>query len=107
MCNMRTIEDINHFLLECPYLDSARVYALLLWKAQLSNTIYNLFSSAILHWPICKIILLLLDPISQFHPKEIGPHPNLDIDMLRFVQDYIFSLHRQCQVLYGEWRGPR
>ena len=104
---MNTIKDINHFLLVCPYLDGARVYALLLWKAQLSNTIYNLFSSAMLHWPNFKLICLLLDPMSQFQPKEIGPYLNLDADMLRFVQDYIFSLHCQRQIFYGEWRGPR
>ena len=32
MCTMRSIEDIDHFLTLCPYLDGARFYALLLWK---------------------------------------------------------------------------
>ena len=102
---MQAIEDVDHFLTVCPYLDGARFYALLLWKKQMSNTIYNLFSSAMLHWPNCKLIHLLLDPMSQFQHKDISPHPNLEYDMLSFVQDFIFSLHRQRQVFYGEWRG--
>ena len=105
MCNMNTIEDVNHFLLLCPYLDGARFYSLLLWKTNLSHPIYNLFSSAMLCWPNSKLISLLLDPMSQFQPKY--SHFNLDNDLLRFAQDYIFSLHRQHQLFYGEWRGPR
>ena len=74
-------------------------------KKQMSNTIYNLFSSAMLHWPNSKLIHLLLDPMSQFQHKDISPHPNLELDMLSFVQDFIFGLHCQCQVFYGEWSG--
>ena len=71
----------------------------------MSNTTNNLFLSAMLHWPNCKLIHLLLDPMSQFQHKDIGPQPNLKYDMLSFVQDFIFSLHRQRQVFYGEWSG--
>ena len=35
MCTMKSIEDIDHFLILCPYLDGARFYALLLWKNEL------------------------------------------------------------------------
>ena len=106
-CTMQTIEDIDHFLTICPYLDGARFYALLLWKEQMSNIIYNLFYSAMLHWPSCKLIHLLLDPMSQFQYSDITPHPNLEINMISFVQDFIFSLHRQRQIFYGEWSGTR
>ena len=43
MCSMNVIEDVSHFLIICPYFDGARQYTLLLWKHQLSNTVYNLF----------------------------------------------------------------
>ena len=66
MCNMKSIEDIDHFVIVCPYLDGARFYALLLWKNQLSNLVYNLFHSAILRWPSQKLLMLLLDPMTQF-----------------------------------------
>ena len=103
MCTMKSIEDIDHFLTICPYLDGARFYALLLQKNQLSNLVYNLFYSAILHWPSHKLIQLLLDPMTQFQYSDISPHPNLEINMNSFVQDFTFSLHRQ--IFYGEWSG--
>ena len=58
-----------------------------------------------LHWPNCKLIHLLLKPMSQFQYKDISPHHNHELDMLSFVQDFIFILHRQRQVFYGEWSG--
>ena len=59
MCTMNVIEDIPHFLVICPYLDGARQYALLLWRHQISVTVYNLFHSIILKWPI--------DQLNQIH----------------------------------------
>ena len=99
---MNSIEDITHFLLDCPYLDGARFYSLLMWKTNLSHPIYNLYSSAMLLWSNIKIVSLLLDPMSQFQSKDINSHLNLDNDMLSFAQDYIYSLHRQRQLYYGE-----
>ena len=105
MCSMNSIEDMEHFLTLCPYLDSARFYALLLWKNQLSNLVYNLFYSAILYWPNNKLTQLLLNPMSQFQYSDISPHPNLEINMNNFVQDFTYSLHCQRQIFYGEWSG--
>ena len=96
---------IWNILILCPYLDGARLYALLLWKNQLSNIVYNLFYSAILYWPNNKLTQLLLDPMSQFQYSDISPHPNLEINMNNFVQDFTYSLHRQQQIFYGEWSG--
>ena len=102
MCSMNVIEDIDHFLTTCPYLDGARLYALLLWKNQFSNIIYNLFHSAIQNWPNNKLTPFLLDPISQFNYSDIAPHPNLQYQLYKFAQDYVFSINCQCQIFYGE-----
>ena len=100
---MNTTEDIEHFLTICPFLDGARYYALLLWKNQLSNIVYNLFYSAILQLPNDKLTPLLLDPMSQFKYSDVAPHQNLELYLNNFTQDYIFSLHRQWQMFYGDW----
>ena len=73
MCSMNIHEDFDHFLFICPYLDGARYYALLLWKNQFSNIIYNLFYSALLNWPESKLTPLLLDPMSQFSYSDVAP----------------------------------
>ena len=99
---MNVVEDIDHFLIICPYLDGARYYALLLWKNQISNVVYNLFYSAFLSWNISRLTPLILDPMSQFSLSDIAPHQNLQIDMYKFVQDFVFSIHRQRQIFYGE-----
>ena len=106
MCNMNAIEDVPHFLIVCPYLDGARQYALLLWKHQLSNTVYNLFHSVILKWPIEQLTSFLLDPMSQFNIPDISPHQNLIIDLYKFAQDYAFSIHRQRQIFLGDQSKP-
>ena len=85
---MNSVEDIEHFLTICPYLDGARHYALSLWKNQLSNIVYNLFYSAILYWPNNILTQLLLDPMSQFQYSDMS---------------FTYSLHRQRQIFYGEW----
>ena len=103
MCSMNVNEDISHFLIICPYLDGARQYALLLWRHQLSITIYNLFHSVILKWPIDQLTSFLLDPMSQFNESDISPHDNLKNDLFKFAQDYTYSIHCQCQIFYGEW----
>ena len=74
MCSMNAIEDVSHFLIICPYLDGARQYALLLWKHQLSNIVYNLFHSVILKWSISQLTAFLLDPMSQFSTIDLSPH---------------------------------
>ena len=102
-CSMNSIEDIEHFLIICPYLDGARHYALLLWKSQLSNIVYNLFSSAMLYWPNDKLTHSLLDPMSQFQYSDISSHQNLEINHNNFSQDFTFSLHHQRQIFYGNW----
>ena len=94
MCSMNTTEDIEHFLTICPFFDGARYYTLLLWKNQLSNIVYNLFYSAISHWPNDKLTPLLLDPMSQFQYSDVASHQNLELHLNNFTQDYIFSLHR-------------
>ena len=94
MCSKNTHEDLDHFLFICPYLDGARNYALLLWKNQFSNMIYNLFYSALLNWPKSKLTPFLLDPMSQFDYSDIAPHLNLQQQMYKFAQDYVFSIHR-------------
>ena len=104
MCSMNKTEDIKQFLTICLFLDGARYYALLLWKNQLSNIVYNLFYSAISHWPNDKLTPLLLDPMSQFQYSDVAPHQNLELHINNFAQDYIFSLHCQCQMFYGDWR---
>ena len=103
MCSMNSIEDIEHFLTICPYHDGARHYALLLWKSQLSNIVYNLFSSAMLYWPNDKLTHLLLDPMSQFQYPDVSSHQNLELNLNNFAQDFTFSLHPQRQIFYGEW----
>ena len=102
MCSMNVVEDIDHFLVTCPYLDGARYYALLLWKNHMSNVVYNLFHSAFLSWNTSRLTPLLLDPMSQFSLSDIAPHQNLQIDMYKFVQDFAFSINRQRQIFYGE-----
>ena len=102
MCYMNVVEDIDHFLFICPYLDGARFYALLLWKNQFSNIIYNLFHSALLSWHNSKLTPLILDPMPQFTYSDIAPHQNLQVNMYKFAQDYVFSIHRQRQIFYGE-----
>ena len=103
MCSMDVTEDVFHFLIICPYLDGARQYALLLWKHQLSNIVYNLFHSVILKWSNIKLTSFLLDPMSQFSTSDISPHQNLKLDIYKFAQDYVFSIHRQRQLYYGDW----
>ena len=103
MCSMNVNEDVPHFLIFCPYLDGSRQYALLLWKHQLSNTVYNLFHSVILKWPIKQLTSFLLDPMSQFNFSDISPHHNLKIDFYKFAQDYTFSIHRQRLNFFGDW----
>ena len=102
MCSMNIAEDTEHFLLICPYLDGARYYALLLWKNQFLNIIYNLFYSALLFWPNSKLTPLILDPMSQFSYSDIAPHQNHQVNMYKLAQDYVFSIHRQRQIFYGE-----
>ena len=74
-------------------------------KKQMYNLVHNLFHSAMLCWPNQKLLMLLLDPMTQFQHSDISPHPNLDIYMYNFVQDFIFSIHRQRQIFYGEQNG--
>ena len=102
MCLMNTVEDIVHFLFICPYLDGARLYALLLWKNQMSNTTYNLFFSALQSWHISKLVPLFLDPMSQILYSDIASYDDLQTNMYKFVQDYAYSIHRQCQIYYGD-----
>ena len=102
MCLMNVVEDTDHFLFICPYLDGARFYALLLWKYHRSNIIYNLFHSALQFWHINKLTPLFLDPMSQFSYTDIAPHKDLQTNMYKFVQDYAYSIHRQRQIYYGD-----
>ena len=103
MCSMGETEDIIYFLIICPYLDGARHYALLLWKHHLSNIVYNLFHSAILKWSSTKLTSFLLDPMSQFSVSDISPHQNLKLYIHKFAQDFVFSIHHQRQLYYGDW----
>ena len=103
MCSMNATEDIDHFLTICPYLDGARHYTLLLWKHHLSNIVYNLFHSAILKWPSNKLTTFLLDPMSQLSVSDITHHQNLKLYIYQFAQDFVFSIHCQRQLYYGDW----
>ena len=103
MCSMNVIEDIPHFLVTCPYLDGARQYALLLWRHQISVTVYNMVHSIILKWPVDQITSFILDPMSLFNDADVSPHSNLKNDLFNFAQDFTYSLHRQRQLYYGEW----
>ena len=40
--------------------------------------------------------------MSQFSYTDIAPHKDLQTNMYKFVQDYIFSIHRQRQIFYGD-----
>ena len=73
---------------------------------QLSNIVYNLSYSALLKWPISKLFPFLLDPMSQFSYSDIAPHQNMQLHIYKFAQDYVFSIHRQRQLFYGEWNKP-
>ena len=45
--------------------------------------------------------------LPEFQNKDIKSHINFENNMLSFVQDYIYSVHRQCQLYYGEQRGQK
>ena len=103
MCSMNVLKDIPHFLVICPYLDGARQYSLLLWRHQISLTVYNMVHSIFLKWTVIQVTSFILDPMSLFNDADISPHNNLKNDLFKFAQDFTYSLHRQRQLYYGEW----
>ena len=103
MCNMNVPEDIPHFILDCPYLDGARMFAILLWSHNDQPYIYYMFLSAFQLWPCNKLIKLLLDPSSQFDTMTIRSHDNKFLsNTIKFSQDFLYSIHRQRNIFYGE-----
>ena len=106
MCNMKSIEDLPHLLLYCPYLDGARNYAILLWSNNNDRRVYNLFSSALNTWSCENIMRLLLDPSSQISQTSLNAHnPDLLQKCISFSQDFIFSIDRQRNIFQGSKPG--
>ena len=100
---MNVPEDVSHFLLVCPYLEGAHEFALLLWSHNDQRSIYNMFLSAFQLWPCNELIKLLLDPSSQIDTMTIRSHDsNFLTNTIKFSQDYLYSLHRQRNIFYGE-----
>ena len=51
MCTMRTIEDVDHFLTVCPYLDGARFYALLAPHGAQAVIAFRYYSTTLPYYP--------------------------------------------------------
>ena len=103
---MSTHENLSHLLIECPFLDGARQYALLLWANKPIRIVYNLFSSAFQSWPDHNIVNLVLDPTSEISCSTFKAHPsNLLENCINFAQDFIYSIDRQRRSFYGDNGG--
>ena len=109
MCSMKVCEDILHFILYCPYLDGACQFALLLGLNNPNCPSYNMFLSAFELGPCTKLIKLLLYLLSQFEARTINYYNDFATNIIKYTQDFLYSIHRQQNLYYGEiiwtWMG--
>jgi len=102
MCNMCTLEDTINFIIYCPYLDGARAFFLLQRSHSKHSYIKSMYLSVFQYWPHAKIIQLLLDPLSQISPNKKSFGPDFLLHCIKFSQDFLFSIYRQCSIFLGD-----